>query len=169
MTSQIEVSHIEVPLYEMGYYAAGQIHKMLQDPDCRPEPKVFSPLPAVECGSSDIRGASDPVVAGCIQYIREHITEPLSVPELVERAPVCRSMLERRFKQTTGRTPLEEIHYWKTAHAKDLLKNAGLSIAGVADLCGFNDQYQFSSFFKKQTGLPPLKYRRQDVEPIEVS
>jgi LacI family transcriptional regulator len=159
MTGQIEVSHIEVPLYEMGYHAGGEISKMLKDPAYRTAPKVFSPLPAVECGSTDIRGASDPVVASCIQYIREHVIEPLSVPELVKRAPVCRSILERRFKQTTGRTPLEEIHYWKTAHAKELLRNAGLSIAQISDQCGFNDPYQFSSFFKKQTGLPPLKYR----------
>jgi AraC family transcriptional regulator, transcriptional activator of pobA len=41
-----------------------------------------------------------------------------------------------------------------------LLKNASLSIAQIAEELHFSDQFSFSKFFKRESGLTPSEYRK---------
>jgi len=45
--------------------------------------------------------------------------------------------------------------------AKIKLKDRKLSIATVANDLHFSDQAAFSRFFKRHTGMPPLKFRKE--------
>lgn len=38
-----------------------------------------------------------------------------------------------------------------------------LSITDIATMCGFNDSNYFSSVFKKLKGIPPLKFRANNL------
>jgi AraC-like DNA-binding protein len=44
--------------------------------------------------------------------------------------------------------------------AKSLLRDPSLTIAQVADMLYFSDQFFFSKFFKRYTGITPSDYRK---------
>ena len=45
--------------------------------------------------------------------------------------------------------------------AQQLLLTTDLRVKEVAASLGFQDEFYFTRFIKKHTGLPPSKYRRQ--------
>jgi LacI family transcriptional regulator len=163
----LAITRIESPLYEMGFHAGAELKKMIADGDYQPELRIFQPRPLVACESTDIYGASDALVAGSIQYIRDHITDPLTTADLLAQVHVSRSIFCRRFKEATGRTPREEIHYWKIDAAKKMLAKGNASVGQIADRLGYSDQHKFSRFFKIQTGLAPLNWRKQNTDKSE--
>ena len=55
---------------------------------------------------------------------------------------------------------LTEFQTQKLA-AIDLLKNSDRTVAEIAAACGFESEYYFYSFFKRNTGATPTAIRRQ--------
>ena len=54
----------------------------------------------------------------------------------------------------------------KLAKAKELLYSTNLSIAQIADKLNFECLGQFSTFFRKKVGVPPLEYRKRSSRDI---
>jgi AraC family transcriptional regulator len=69
---------------------------------------------------------------------------------------VCRQF-HRRFSCTIG----EYVRRIRVARAQTLLRGSQLSVAQIALTCGFSDQSQFTTAFRRLTGLPPHRYRKQ--------
>ncbi len=65
----------------------------------------------------------------------------------------------RRFKQVTGKSPLNYKLNLRIIHAKQLITSTELSINQIAQVVGFNDPFHFSRYFKKLTGYSPKEYR----------
>ena len=68
----------------------------------------------------------------------------------------------RRFSQLFNEnfliTPHKYILFKKIEHAKGLLATGIMSVSEVADASGFDDVSYFSKVFKREVGLPPLRY-----------
>lgn len=62
------------------------------------------------------------------------------------------------FKKTYGMTPVQAVTKMKIDYAKELLITGRYSVSDIAEMCGFENVYYFSSVFKKQTGFSPSKY-----------
>ena len=69
--------------------------------------------------------------------------------------------LSRAIKAVSGKTVMEWINEARIAEAKILLRKPNTSIQEIAEDLSFSDQSAFGKFFKKQTGLSPLEYRRK--------
>jgi AraC family transcriptional regulator, transcriptional activator of pobA len=67
--------------------------------------------------------------------------------------------LNKVLKETTGRNTTEIINGRITEEAKILLKQTQWNVSEIAYSLGFDEVAYFSSFFKKNTSLSPLKYR----------
>jgi AraC-like DNA-binding protein len=67
----------------------------------------------------------------------------------------------RSFKRAYGRTPQNYRIHYLILQAKSLLSDTRLSVSGIANICGYSDQYYFSRLFKKHTGVTPSEYRRR--------
>ena len=67
------------------------------------------------------------------------------------------------FKRQYGQTPCEYKQSLVITNAITLLKTTNLNITEIASSLGYNDSLYFSKFFKKKTGLSPLKYRKTDI------
>ena len=66
------------------------------------------------------------------------------------------------FKQTTG-TTLWKYHCGaRIQKAKRLLATTTLSIAEISEALGFDSPYYFCNSFRKQTGMPPSVYRKEN-------
>lgn len=69
--------------------------------------------------------------------------------------------LNAMVRDMTGQTTTEHIAAAKIAEAKALLRSSDLSIEAIGEGLGFDYYNHFSRFFKGETGLTPLVYRRR--------
>ena len=94
-----------------------------------------------------------------LRLLREHIKEQRSVNFYADLLYVTPKHLSMCVKEITGKTCGEVIDEMVVVEAKALLHNPELTIGHVADELNFSDQYFFSKYFKKRTGMSPLHYR----------
>lgn len=95
------------------------------------------------------------------QLIHQHAAERISVARIAALVRTSQKNLTIRFAQAFGRTPGEEIRRARTTRAKHYLATTHSSVAEIAGLCGYDEQSKFTKFFKRETGLTPLVYRKQ--------
>ncbi|HSZ26203.1 MAG TPA: helix-turn-helix transcriptional regulator [Cytophagaceae bacterium] len=67
--------------------------------------------------------------------------------------------LNKVLKETTSRSTTEIINGRIVEEAKILLKQTQWNVSEIAFALGFDEVAHFSNFFKKHTGLSPLKFR----------
>jgi transcriptional regulator GlxA family with amidase domain len=70
---------------------------------------------------------------------------------------VGRTLADRLFRTTAGRTILEEIHAVRLARAKDMLR-AGRSPDYVAAECGYASYDDFRRVFRQRVGTTARKW-----------
>lgn len=99
------------------------------------------------------------LTAEIIQYLKDHLQEPIHLEELVKLFPYSLSSIKRIFKQETGRSIIDYLNHLRTKKAIDLLEHTSLQINDIAAKTGFADVYYFSNAFKKRTGKSPTAYR----------
>ena len=63
------------------------------------------------------------------------------------------------FKKVANVTPNEYLISIRISNAKQLLSESNLSVAQIAEMCGFNDASYFSYYFKKTFGITPREYK----------
>jgi len=69
--------------------------------------------------------------------------------------------LSETLKLVTGHTATELINTALIVEAKVLLHDEHLRVRQIAEKLNFSDQYSFSKFFKRLTGMSPSKYIRK--------
>jgi AraC-like DNA-binding protein len=83
-----------------------------------------------------------------------------SAKDFADQLSVHVNHLNKVLKENTGKTTTVLIGARIAQEAKILLKQTDWSISEVAYSLGFEEVAHFSNFFKKQTGLAPLVFRR---------
>lgn len=66
----------------------------------------------------------------------------------------------RIFKHETGLRPMEWLKQRRLQMASQYLSGTRKTIAEIAELCGFSDQFYFSRVFHRHFGQSPLRYRK---------
>lgn len=97
-------------------------------------------------------------------YIKEHLTEKISLDQVAEQVHFSKSYFCRIIKDELECTFTEYVNRIRVEQSKTFLRNTGMSIAEVASAVGFDDQSYYTRIFKKQTGLTPGKYREQNIQ-----
>lgn len=95
------------------------------------------------------------------EWIREHLSEELSLVNLADYLNMSPKYLSNRFKQATGETFADFSTQVRFDRAKELLANSSLRILDVATMVGFTDTNYFSMAFKKNIGITPTEYRKR--------
>jgi len=93
-------------------------------------------------------------------FIRQHLSEKISIPELAERLESSPRQLLRAFRAEYGITVQEYIHRQRVQEAARLLLNTDLSIKEIANRTGYGDLHHFNKAMRQTTGLAPREYRR---------
>ncbi len=99
------------------------------------------------------------VVSEAVELIRREYARPLTVDELAGQVGLSPSQFSRRFKRQTGASPYAYLLGVRLAKAKELLKNTSLPVGEIAFRAGFANESNFIYYFKKQEGMPPLRFR----------
>jgi LacI family transcriptional regulator len=146
---------------EVGYQAAALLHRMMEGEPWPKHPLLVKPDRVVIRQSTDISAIEDPVVSAAMSLIREYACSGLQVTDVADRAPVSRSVLQRRFRSVLGRSVHEEIVRVQLRKAEELLRETELPLRTVAEKTGFKHQEYMGAVFKTRLGVTPGQYRRR--------
>ena len=92
-----------------------------------------------------------------VTYIREHLSESITMETLTQLTCLSESTLLRRFKHAFGHSVTDTILLLRCTEARRLLET-GASVTETARACGFKTLQHFSYTFKKYDGVPPSQY-----------
>lgn len=96
-----------------------------------------------------------------IIYFNEHCSKEINIESYAKKCHVSVSWFIRSFKKYAGMSPMQYILNARISNAKSLLETSECSIAEISAIVGYDNPMYFSRIFKKQTGLPPLEYRKK--------
>lgn len=97
-----------------------------------------------------------------IEYMKEHISEKITLNDLAKSNYISVSTLKRVFAQQVGCSIISYLTDLRIENAKDLLRRQEYSISAVAEKTGFASVHYFSSVFKNHTGMTPRQYIEQE-------
>lgn len=101
-----------------------------------------------------------PDIYKCIQYIKQHTNQPVSVSDVADYIGKSRSYLSRSFKKELGFQMNDFIMRCKLEEAKSLLAYTDKSISEISNYLCFSSQAYFQNVFKKKFGITPNEYRK---------
>lgn len=108
-------------------------------------------------GETDVRERT----AKSIEFMKEHLREPLRISTLAAVVNLSRSHYTTIFRRATGYGPLMYLNHLRMQRAVQLLNSTNLSIKAISDQLGFSEQFYFSRAFRKLHGHSPSEHRRR--------
>ena len=109
------------------------------------------------------RDALDPAVSLARSIMAKHVEEPLSCADLARRVGLSLRQLERRFKEHSGASVLQQYRQVRIAKAHQLLQQTPLSVTEIALACGFVSPEYFCRLYRSMFGCSPSGDRRQST------
>ena len=101
-----------------------------------------------------------------VSLVGEHYKQQRTVGFYAERLSLTPHYLSALIKQTSGETVMQWINKMVVFKAKELLKEGNLLVYEIADELNFPNPSFFSRFFKKQTGITPFQYQKQNFRDV---
>ncbi|MDE0863398.1 MAG: XylR family transcriptional regulator [Rubripirellula sp.] len=143
----------------IGFEAARMLDQLMRGEPLAEQHVKIPPLGIAARQSTDVMTIDDADVVAALKIIRERACASLSVADILREVPIARSSLERRFRQSVGRSPQAEIRNVQIKKAQQLLRETDLPLSQIATLTGFKHSEYFSVVFKRETGQTPGQYR----------
>lgn len=94
-----------------------------------------------------------------LSYIQAQGSAATTVEELAALRGFRREVFTRKFTAAVGMPPKQFLSRYLMNRACDLLLREDARVREVAFELGFSNEYYFSRFFKKQTGIPPRDFK----------
>ena len=100
------------------------------------------------------------------QYVDSRIGEgDVDLADLAARFGVTRATFTRKVKQHTGLTSAAYITSRRIRKACELLQTADMTVAQVAEACGYSDTAYFIMVFRKSMNKTPKQYKDEWLKP----
>ncbi len=101
-------------------------------------------------------------IARALSFLRENLSEPLSVDDLARQAGMSRTVFHRHFKAATTCSPLQFIKALRLSDAAMRIAQ-GANISQASAQVGYASASQFSREFRRQFGQSPRQWGRTAV------
>jgi AraC-like DNA-binding protein len=108
---------------------------------------------------------ADASISVALRDIHDDPAHPWTVEELAARAGLSRAAFAKRFAQLIGRSPLAYVTWWRMTTAARALRNTDAPLAAIATGAGYTSEFAFAKAFKREFGIAPGGYRRNDRNP----
>lgn len=120
---------------------------------------LYSLLCKIAAAESYIPNERFEIITTAKKYVEYNYHLQITVDDIAKSVNLSGSYFSKLFKESTEISPYEYLLSVRLEKAKELLHKTNLSISQIAFQTGFNSDANFIYFFKKQTGLSPLKFR----------
>lgn len=94
-----------------------------------------------------------------IEYMKQHLNEPLRAATLAAVANMSLPHYFAQFKRLIGSSPIDYLIKLRMEHARRLLAETSWSVKEVAVSLGYDDPLYFSRVFKSINQAPPSDFR----------
>ena len=101
----------------------------------------------------------DPVLQPALALLHTEPERRWTVEALAREAAVSRSVLDARFREVLGRSPIRYLTEWRMHIAEDLLITTDLPVGTIARRVGYDAEEAFSRAFKRSHGSAPSVWR----------
>jgi LacI family transcriptional regulator len=159
------LTSIDMNYAQVGYRAAAMLDRLMAGKKTPAAPELIAPSELVPRQSTDACAADDPIVARALRFIAERGHERIAVIHVVEAAATNRRSLERKFRESLGRTIAEELTRLRLERAKRRMVETDAPMKDIGEDAGFRNADHFYKVFVRVEGIPPTQYRhnRQKV------
>ncbi|NLQ17115.1 AraC family transcriptional regulator [Marinomonas sp. M1K-6] len=96
-----------------------------------------------------------------LEYIHQHLDEPIHVANLAEKSCWSRWQFQRVFGEATGLTVAQYIRELRLSKAAELLLSSKNKHLDIAISCGFDSEISFCRAFKHMFNCTPRDYRQR--------
>lgn len=103
---------------------------------------------------------SDGILKKFAELLSLHVTKETSLDFYAEKLCISKQYLSLIVKDKTRVTAGKIIAVMRAEAASRLLREPDLTLQQIADMMSFSDQSSFGKFFKKHTGVSPMRYRQ---------
>ena len=105
-------------------------------------------------------GREDARVQTAVEFMRDSLHLPVSLADIAASAGLSPYHFGRVFRVATGVPPHRFLTRMRIDVARRRLAESDLSVTEIARLCGFGSASQFSTAFRRETGMAPRTFRR---------
>lgn len=103
-------------------------------------------------------------LSALMAHLEEHCAESWSLERMAAQVRMSVSNFRIRFKELTGKSPMEYLLNLRLENASKLLRMEKKNLSEIALLCGFADSNYFSRQFKRKFGVSPRVFRRKRTD-----
>ena len=153
------LSSVAVNFERAGYEAAHVLAGLMRG-ETAPARIVVSPTHVVPRRSTSLLAVEDPNLAKALRFIRDRVQDSPSVEAVAKAAGISRRAMEKRFRDSLGRSVLDEIRRVRTDQIARLLVETELPVAQIAEHLGFADVQHIARYFRSAKAMSPLAYRK---------
>lgn len=166
-TASVPLSSVAITARLAGHEAARRLDRIMRGNASRNDAAdvVVKPTHVEARLSTDFVNIGDPALVKALRFIRSNPQTALQVEQVARAAGISRRALEKRFRARLDRPVSAEIRRVRVEAFSRMLRESNRSIAEIADQLGFPGPEHVSRFFKAETGLSPLTYRRRHAQP----
>lgn len=143
-----------------GYLAAQLLNEKLTHPRQKVASGAFGPVCVYHRQSTFLYSRNDDRVAVALKLIRRNACDGLKAKDVIAEMGCSRRLAELRFRETTGRSILEEILSVRIERAKNLLEHSSKSVAEIAAACGYGSATALRKVFEPAVGMNPKDWRK---------
>ncbi|MEV2251528.1 AraC family transcriptional regulator [Streptomyces sp. NPDC050147] len=104
----------------------------------------------------------DSAVAPALSAMHDDPAASWTVESLAVRAGLSRAAFARRFAALVGEPPMAYLTRWRMTTAARMLRESDAPLTTVAARTGYGSEFAFAKAFKREYGLAPGGYRRQN-------
>ena len=105
-------------------------------------------------------GARDLLIKDAADMLAQCFAQKIDLTQIAKSVNLSYPQFYRRFKKQMLLTPFEYIASLRMQKAQHLLVTTDMSIKEISYICGFDNEYYFSKFFKSRMNVSPAAYRR---------
>jgi len=117
--------------------------------------------------SNWLRALEEPQIGAALGLMHDEPARAWSVPTLASGVGMSRSAFAARFTELVGEPPMRYLMQWRLQKAAAMLRAGNASTDEIASHVGYESTIAFSKAFKREIGLAPAHYRRQQRATAE--
>ena len=122
--------------------------------------RYMDEMPAEQTGW--LAGARDPVVGAALFLFHRKPCHPWTLAELAAEVGASRSVIAERFGHFLGELPMTYLSRWRLQLAATLFGSTRRTVLQVASDVGYEFGSRLEPRIRREFGLPPGRYRRQN-------
>ncbi|MEU0507511.1 helix-turn-helix domain-containing protein [Nocardia sp. NPDC005998] len=102
---------------------------------------------------------NDPTVADFERWVRERLSEPISIPDAAKAIGVSNRTLQRSIRRTMGTSPIRFVQDLRIQQASHLLRTTELPLEAIARRVGYEHPNTLRVLLRERTGKTTLALR----------